>query len=211
MMQPALARQFVDRLADLLAQAPCPDTGGETFAAAVASEMRGAVLSVNTTPAQSRNRYPDWEGLTTLAASQTSVELITLLRELEPLLPWIEGSHFWPAQEHRYFAEKMWGALVIGEAGAAFYAEERYIMMLHTMAPQCVYPLHEHRIPEGYFIIGGHVDWSRDGEHWEPRPPGSLFYNKSWAPHSIRTHNEPLLSLDVYLPPFGWEGGLTKE
>ena len=103
----------------------------------------------------------------------------------------------------------MFGVLMVGEEGAAFYAEDSYIVLMHVIAPHTIYPLHAHQIPEGYYIVAGHPELTRDGEHWETKPTDSLHYSRSWEPHGMRTNGEPMLSLDIYLPPFGWEGGLT--
>ena len=58
-------------------------------------------------------------------------------------------------------------------------------------------------------MLSGSGDWSHDGENWQRLSPGAVFHNTSWQPHSMRSHDEPLLSMGLYLPPFGWEGGLV--
>tara|TARA_B100000029_G_C17405995_1_gene898908 strand:+ start:464 stop:925 length:462 start_codon:yes stop_codon:yes gene_type:complete len=146
-----------------------------------------------------------------LARAQHDCDLVDAIELIEPELCWIEGNHFWPEERYRYFANHMTGAMVFGEPGSPYMIEQRCIVLLHVQMPHAIYPLHEHRIPEAYYIVAGNNEWTHDGVVWERHQPGELFYNASWQPHAIRTGDEPSLSLDVYLPPFGWEGGLCGD
>ena len=198
-----LGKQFVDALATHLTGVTSADPGGDAFIASVETALRHSPLSLNTHAAPKAARYPEWQQLTTMARRQSNATLVDTLIALEPHLAWIPGNHFWPEPGHAYFAEKMFGALIAGDEGSNFNCDQGYILLLHTMQPYSIYPLHEHRIPEGYCILGGHCEWTHDGVNWSVRPPGTLFYNESWEPHAIRSHEEPLLSIDLYLPPFG--------
>lgn len=100
------------------------------------------------------------------------------------------------------------GALLVGEDDALFIGERRYIALLIIIAPNTTYPLHAHRIEELYYVLSGNADWSHDGTVWTTLPPGSLFFNRSYEPHAIRSNDAPLIAMGLYLPPFGWEGGL---
>ena len=92
-----------------------------------------------------------------------------------------------------------------------FNAQERYIALLILIDADTTYPLHAHRIEELYYILSGDAQWSHDGESWETVPPGSIFHNESYQPHTMRTSDEPLMAMGFYLPPFGWEGGLLES
>lgn len=210
MDEPANARRLVDILANGLEQSPVVGDEARAFISKAAHAMRESTLVRNLQPAAPMRRYAGWESLLALATSQRTDGLVATIANLaRDKLPWIEGRHFWPEQEHRHFAERMFGALLMGEPGSAFYTDQRYILMLHIMAPHATYPLHQHRIPEGYYIVAGNPEFTGDGTCWRLQPPGSLYYNKSWAPHGIRTKDQTMLSINIYLPPFGWEGGLA--
>ena len=210
MQEPQNARRFVDILASCLENTQVASEQARAFVTNSVEAMRESTLERNSKPAASMLRYDGWESLLALAEGQRKDDLVAAIATLErENIPWIEGSHFWPDQKYQYFAQRMCGALLMGESGAAFYNQERFILLLHVMAPHTTYPLHEHRIPEGYYIVGGHPEFTGDGNHWIAQPPGSLYYNKSWAPHAIRTKAQPMLSINIYLPPFGWDGGLV--
>ena len=121
----------------------------------------------------------------------------------------MNGRRFWPEPEHQEFAERLWGAFLVGDEEAPFSAEDRYIALLMVMGPDVLYPLHSHRIEELYFILSGRGEWSHDGATWAALPPGASFFNPSWQPHAIRAAAQPVVSIGFYLPPFGWEGGLV--
>lgn len=203
--------RLVTCLANSLDKVANIDAGGERFAQRAATALRESCLSVNPTPTPSAGPCSGWNELIEMARRQSDPDLVNALFALEPCIPWIPGNHYWPEKKYDYFTTTMRGGLVIGDDGAAFNCEGGYIVLLHTMHAHSVYPLHKHRIPEGYFIVGGHCEWSHDGKNWSTYIPGTLFYNQSWEPHAIRSKDEPLLSLDIYLPPFGWEGGLVDE
>ena len=92
-----------------------------------------------------------------------------------------------------------------------FLAEDRYIALLFILFPNTTYPLHAHRIEELYVVLSGEADWSHDGESWTTLSPGSVFHNHSYQPHAIRAGREPLISMGLYLPPFGWENALVTQ
>jgi len=212
MQEPSNARRLVDALANGLELARVGNDEAQEFITKAIEAMREATLTRNAKAAPAMQRYEGWDSLLALAARQRKDDLAAAIAAIgSESIPWIEGRHFWPEEQHRYFAQRMSGALLMGEPGAAFYTQERFILLLHVMAPHAIYPLHEHRIAEGYYIVAGNPEFSRDGHHWIAQPPGSLHYNKSWAPHAIRTKGQAMLSINIYLPPFGWEGDLVAS
>ena len=213
--EPASLRLLMDSLAGALETTL--HTGrydGEEAAAFLhnaAGAMRASRLHPNLEAPAGTQAYPGWSALLSLAREQHEAALIDALAAVTHDIDWIDGQHFWPGERYRYFAEKMYGALLVGDEQCSFLCDDGYILLLHTIEPHSVYPLHQHSIPEGYYVVAGNNEWSHDGENWQCLPPGSLYYNASWQPHTIRTGDEPSLSLDIYLPPFGWDGGLCEE
>lgn len=142
-----------------------------------------------------------------------------VLEYLEPVIPmcsWFRADRFYAAPRHRgvsekHFAERLWGALVLGQDDAVFAADERLVALLVVLEPNTTYPLHAHRIEELYLILSGDAEWSHDGQSWERPEPGEVFHNRSWKPHAMRTGKAALVAMGLYLPPFGWEGGLLEE
>ena len=208
--EPYAARRLANALADSLERARTGGNDATTFIEEAVAALRQAPLGRNPCAAKSNAPCSGWDGLTAFASTQHDTELVNALVDVTEDLPWIAGNHFWADEKYAYFADHMWGAIVMGEEGAAYLTDERYIVLLHIQEPNAIYPLHEHRIPEGYYIVAGTNEWSHDGVNWETHAPGTLFFNESWQRHAIRTGQEPSLSLDIYLPPFGWEGGLSE-
>jgi len=130
---------------------------------------------------------------------------------LWPEISWFKGSRFYPDPKHAYFSEKLWGAELVGEGDAQYLSDGRFIALLMVLAPNSTYPLHAHRIEELYYIPSSMSAWSRDGKNWMSLPSDSVFFNQSYEPHAIRSGDEPMVAICLYLPPYGWEGGLVED
>ena len=66
-------------------------------------------------------------------------------------------------------------------------------------APGQHYPSHGHPARELYRVPGGTADWWRDNEDWLQRPPGSWVVHERFENHAMRSNDEPLLSLVVWM------------
>jgi mannose-6-phosphate isomerase-like protein (cupin superfamily) len=74
------------------------------------------------------------------------------------------------------------------------------------LGPDVEYPSHHHTAEEVYIVLAGNAYWRCGQEPWQKLPPGSAVYHPSDMPHSMRTHDEPLLALYI------WHGGdLTQK
>ena len=202
------ARELMQALATAIDRAPNLEASSRAFADRLVAALGTAQLSPNAA-ADDTDQPPAqcWQQI--MDQSIGAGPLLQAVQDLDPIRRWIRAVDFYPEPEHGYFAEHVWGALIAGEQDALVNTNERYIALLIVIEPHTHYPLHAHRIEELYFTITGQAEWSHDGKLWEAVPPGSVFHNASWQPHTMRTGDEPLLAMGLYLPPFGWEGGLV--
>ncbi|MEZ5775963.1 MAG: dimethylsulfonioproprionate lyase family protein [Hyphomicrobiaceae bacterium] len=135
--------------------------------------------------------------------------LQSCILRLTPALSWFSAERFYPEPEHRAFSRNIWGATIIGQEDAPFTASDRFIALLMLIMPDTLYPRHAHRIEELYFVIAGEGEWSHADNEWVHLKAGGTFFNQSSQPHAIRTVGSAALAIGLYLPPFGWEGGLV--
>ncbi len=203
------ARYLIESFADGLAAATIREPGAEDFARGLVAEMRAAPLSANLPLPVGVPPAEDLRVAFSQGGPAIDETVFAAVRELLPLCSWFRSEQFYPEPEHRHFAEKIWGTLLVGEQDALFTAEDRYIALLMVIESGVTYPLHAHRIEELYYVIAGDADWSHDGRGWSRLAPGATFFNRSYETHTIRANDHPMIAVGFYLPPFGWEGGLV--
>ena len=196
-------------LAASLEAADAPDRAAAVFIERLAEALRSATLSRNPKRPETIRPDDEWQRIFPPDGAWRDDRLLAGLQELRLACRWFRAESFYSGPEHRHFSEAVWGAPIAGGPDAPFDSGGAYIALLIVIAPRVTYPLHAHRIEEAYFKLSGSGDWPHDGEHWQHLPPATVFHNTSWQPHSMRSHDEPLLAMGLYLPPFGWEGGLV--
>jgi mannose-6-phosphate isomerase-like protein (cupin superfamily) len=174
----------------------------------VVVEIESARLTQN--PPRSAGIEPgiEWSQFFPPGGDWSKDALYGMIHALGPRCEWFRADRFYPRPEHECFSKRIRVAAITGQEDAIFNSGERYIAMLIIIAANTSYPLHAHRIEEAYYILSGDAQWSHDGEHWTRLAPGSVFHNRSWQSHAIRTGDQPMMAMGLYLPPFGWEGGL---
>ena len=204
------ARTIVDEHVIALKSVDNSDPVIDKFIELLTSEMQAAQLVRNILPPQNEGPSPEWRNFFNGATKQRFHRILDSIHNLDPLYSWIYADKFYPDPRHRYFSRTISGTMIFGEDDALFHTESRYIALLMVMNSNTIYPLHAHRIEELYLVLSGHAEWSHDGQNWTMLPPGSVFFNKSYQPHTMRTIDEPLMAMAFYLPPFGWEGGLIE-
>ena len=79
------------------------------------------------------------------------------------------------------------------------FANPNVLVAFTLQAPGIFYPLHRHKAPEIYHVISGTAEWQRDGEPWRTRRPGEWLFHASDQGHAMRTGDEPLLTLVVWI------------
>ena len=207
MHEPELARRVADELADALAECRPIGDGATGFARDIESALRLAPLLPNPA-APEVAAYEGWEAVVQRSLAAADDGLHEAIARIGRELSWIDGTRFWPGEEHS-FARRILGSLMAGDHESAYLTDGRYIALLMVVEPNTTYPPHAHQIQEGYYVIAGRGEWTVDGDPWRPHEAGTLVHVPSCDSHGIRTGDEPLVCMNLYLPPFGWEGDLV--
>ena len=211
MEEEALAGKLIADLATALQGLSLEEPGARDYVARLVVELRAAALSCTPRRPDGLAAPAEWQRFMAARDGGPGAAMLDSLQALTPTLTWLRADHFYPEPENAYFAERLWGAMLVGQDDAQFLAEERYIALLMMLFPHTTYPLHAHRIEELYFVLSGEAEWTHDGESWSVLPPGSAFHNHSYQPHAIRAGAEPMVAVGLYLPPFGWENELLAQ
>ena len=175
---------------------------------ALRCELQNSTLTQEREGSVTEGPVLPWQQLFPRADDWPAPGLPALVNQLIPLCRWFRGNEFYTRPEDRHFAERLWGAELVGHDGGIFSCGQRFILLLIILEPDTLYPLHAHRIEETYLVLAGRGEWTHDGHDWAQLEAGDSFHNESWQAHAIRTGAEPVMTLGIYLPPFGWEGGL---
>jgi len=206
-----VAQQFIDETIIALRETETSHNEADEFIQTLVAELESANLKHSNHPTDDSASPPMWKDVVQLTREQRTDSLLSSILGIQPYFSWFRGNRFWPEEANKNFAEKMWGVFLVGEHGASFQAEDRYVAILTIIEADTTYPLHQHRIEEVYYVVSGHAEWSHDGVNWVTLAPGSTFFNKSYEPHSIRTNEQTLFFISFYLPPISWEGHLVSE
>lgn len=121
-------------------------------------------------------------------------KLMEAFAQAVPAFAWRE-----PPQKDagNYLVGRSAGNVIIGPEGAFPCDDLRFgafMISAHT-----VYPLHAHAAEELYIVIGGAGRWWIADAPYSPRKPGDVVHIPSWTPHAIRTDDEPVLTLWVWM------------
>ena len=211
MDQTEIAERLIADLASGLRSVAAPEPDTRDYLDRLLAEMGATALRPNGAIPEGLLPTPELRSILESGEDWRSDPVLKAVKALTQRFSWIRADRFYREPEHRHFSERIWGGLIVGEADAPFSAEDRYIALLILLLPNTTYPLHAHRIEEAYYVLSGQADWSHDGRSWTRLSRGGLFHNRSWEPHAIRTSDEPMIAMGLYLPPFGWEGGLLPE
>lgn len=202
-------RGLAERMSAALRSSGALRPEARDYLKAVIRELDSARLERNPQAAPATPPPELWKEAVALERLRRTSASLEPIVALQPELAWFTGERFWPEEEHRHFATRLWGAYFVGREDAAFTAGERYLALLGLLGPHALYPLHQHRMEEAYLVLAGHADWSCDSEEWTALAPGAVFHVLAHEPHSIRTGDETLAFVSFYLPPFDWDGGLV--
>jgi mannose-6-phosphate isomerase-like protein (cupin superfamily) len=188
--------------------APNKKASSQSYIARLLRVLETTRPSLGKSRKENPNRSPDKYFM--FSGEQTPF-VAPIMSRLQPELDrceWFCADTFYPEDRYRGFSEKVWGSQILGHENGLFSVDEKLIALLILIEANTTYPLHAHRIEELYLVLAGEAEWSRDGESWERLGPGMVFHNPPWGPHTMRTGTIPVAAFGLYLPPFGWEGGL---
>lgn len=80
-----------------------------------------------------------------------------------------------------------------------FISSDEVYIGVSIQAPKTFYPPHVHKSVEVYYVVAGTAEWQRGAEAWVRRAPGTYLLHGSGVCHAMRTADEPLLALTVWL------------
>ncbi len=88
------------------------------------------------------------------------------------------------------------------------YAVSDKVGISYTVqGPNVTYPDHAHKAIEIYYVISGKALWKRGGEPWIERYPGDVILHTAGMRHAMKTADEPLVSMAVWISDI--ESGLV--
>ena len=121
-------------------------------------------------------------------------ELLEAFAAAMPSFAWRE-----PPQKDvgNYLVGRSAGNVIIGPEGMFPSQDLRFGAFM--ISPHTVYPLHAHAAKELYIVIGGSGRWWIADTPYAPRGVGDVVHIPSWTPHAIRTGDEPVLTLWVWM------------
>ena len=80
------------------------------------------------------------------------------------------------------------------------YAVSENIGLSYTVqGPHATYPDHAHKAIEIYYVISGKALWKRGDEPWVERYPGEVILHTAGMRHAMKTGDEPLVAMAVWI------------
>ena len=145
----------------------------------------------------------NWLAPACALADPTSHDTANALLAAAPYLRWYRPYDMsTETSAHRPFLEGYACTLLCGRprhgVRAAFFADD-LLVAFALQAPKLFYDSHEHEARELYRVIGGTAEWWRDGEPWQPRAPGTWLEHASFQGHAMRTGDQPMLAMAVWV------------
>lgn len=68
-----------------------------------------------------------------------------------------------------------------------------------VQGPNVTYPDHAHKAIELYYVVSGKALWKRGGEPWIERYPGDVILHTAGMRHAMKTADEPLVAMAVWI------------
>lgn len=206
-----VGNQFIQELSSALKRIDTPDAETAQFMQTLLNAFQQGKLTYDPQSLRSNFVLPDWFNHLADNPAKSAAKVQDAALKLHPFLNWWTWDAFYPDEKYSDMADRTLGAVVVGSKETSFSpeevtftAEERYQFLFGGMDTGWLYPLHKHKMAELYFVIAGEAEFSHDGVMWHKRPAGSVFYNRSFQPHAIRTEEHAVLFASLYLPPFEW-------
>jgi hypothetical protein len=119
-------------------------------------------------------------------------DVVSGFRAVLPSIRWSQNPSYTEANCDRAFLDGYAYAAFSGPDAPIRCAAPRGGFML--MAPNVLYPAHEHGPREVYWVITPGTRWQLDHGDWFDVAPGDLILHRPWVPHAMRTGPEPMLA-----------------
>ena len=125
------------------------------------------------------------------------------LLEAAPAIDWIGG-------DSGYGGEPGMEAFCANYAFCALSGPERWATGCSAVSdrlgfnftvqgPNVTYPDHAHKAIELYYVVSGKALWKRGGEPWVERYPGEVILHTAGMRHAMKTGDEPLVAMAVWI------------
>lgn len=134
-------------------------------------------------------------------------EVITSINEASDIIAWYPNTTFDNPEiaiEKENFCANLIGKKREMQKNPYLFHSDEIIGGLFLMGKNQIYPEHYHPAWETWVILSGNARWKLEDGEWEVKRPGEYFtYTKNQV-HSMKTEDEPLLSL------WAWTGDLSS-
>ena len=173
-------------------------------------EIKRRVTDANTfspVPSTSRHAASTWLGPACQWAHDTTAPLAHALHAASKDLMWYcPYDESRAAPSHRDFLAGYACTLLVGpprpSGVVAPFPASDIMVAFALQAPNQHYPAHAHRAREIYCTVAGTGQWWRGGEPWATRAPGQWLVHAPHQPHAMRSGEQPLLAMAVWLDGF---------
>ena len=125
--------------------------------------------------------------------NSTTEEFLEQLRPIMSILPW-EYSYDERSDAPGLSARIGWAELVGPKAP---FKSDKFCLGFTLIAPDTLYPEHNHPATELYYVLSGTANWTLDGKK-ASKKPGSVILHPSLHKHSMETKKETLLALYIW-------------
>lgn len=166
--------------------------------AGLTKSLRGPLQNVTPTT------HPVCSHLNAALAGVNDRRLAQAIEAALPMLHWVTYTAYPRAEVGAAFADGHTFASLIGEG--AFHHADDFDLGLFLIAPNVLYPDHQHAAPELYAPLTGPHAWRfLPDEQWKSIEADVPVWNEPWAPHATHTGDTPFLCIfcwtrDVHLP-----------
>ena len=144
--------------------------------------------------------FPVLEHLATaleLAAAHKLAGLAEALSGAVPHFRWSQNASYTECNCSRAFLDGYAYAGLSGPDASLVWAAPRTGVFL--MAPDLIYPGHNHPAREIYLILTPGVEWRLDNGEWFEVQAGDLIFHDSWVLHEMRTHDAPMPAIAAWI------------
>lgn len=129
--------------------------------------------------------------------------LLDALIEAAPTGNWTSGENAYPGEPGMEAFNADYSFMTLcGSARWArgCYAVSENIGLSYTVqGPHATYPDHAHKAIEIYYVISGKALWKRGDEPWVERYPGEVILHTAGMRHAMKTGDEPLVAMAVWI------------
>jgi hypothetical protein len=129
------------------------------------------------------------------AAHTVSKPITQMLVALSPKLAW--GQTYTAEDFGLEFLQRYGWTELIGQRGPI--PSNRLACGFLLLGPQVEYPRHSHEAQEVYIPLTHQTSWQRSNQDWVAGTAGRPRLHASWEPHAMRSSDQPLLALYIWL------------